>query len=162
MTNYCKLASASFASILLALALLPTAARAATHVELTTSVAATQARNGILVVVPLSGLTKPGQRLRYTIVAKNTGDRSAESFVPMTKIPAGERFVEGSAGAAAEYSVDGGKTWSRRPMVVVINPGGTSVQRAALPSEYNAIRWIGSPPIAAGARATFVYDIIVE
>jgi uncharacterized repeat protein (TIGR01451 family) len=140
----------------------PRAASAAAHVELTVSVASVELHEGSFVAGQASVAARPGQRLRYTIAAKNTGDRPALTLVPSSKIPPGERYVDGSAGSSAEFSVDGGTTWSREPMVRVTNPGGAVATRRALPSEYDAIRWIDPAPLAAGARTTFAYDVIVE
>jgi uncharacterized repeat protein (TIGR01451 family) len=141
---------------------LPSTATAAAHVALTVSVASVDLHGGSLIVGQTSASARPGQRLRYTIAAKNSGDRPALTLVPSTKIPPGERYVDGSAGAAAEFSVDGGTTWAREPMVHVTNPGGAITTRRALASEYNAIRWIDPAPLPAGASTTFAYDVIVE
>jgi uncharacterized repeat protein (TIGR01451 family) len=121
-----------------------------------------EVRDGVAVVGRPSASARPGQRLRYTIVAVNTGDRAAAKLVPTTKIPQGETYVAGSAGAAAEFSVDGGATWSPDPIVRVTNPGGAVTTRRALPAEYNAIRWIVPAPLAPGSKASFAYDVIVE
>ena len=152
----------TIAAFLAAIAVAPAAAWAAAHVELVDSASAIDVRDGAPVVVPLTGAAKPGQRLRYTIVARNSGDRPAADLMPVTKISASERYVDGSAGATAEFSVDGGKTWSREPMVRVTNPGGAITVRRALPAEYDAIRWVDPVPLAPGARVTFGYDVIVE
>jgi uncharacterized repeat protein (TIGR01451 family) len=133
------------ASIAFAAALTPSAALANAHVVLTDTATAIESHNGALVAAPIGRVTKRGERLRYTIVAKNTGDRAALNLSPVVKIPAGERFVHGSAGATAQYSVDGGKTWSRDPKVQV-----------------NAIRWLDSLPLMPGARVIFAYDVILE
>jgi uncharacterized repeat protein (TIGR01451 family) len=152
----------SIALVALTLALLPVAARAAAHVELINSAAAIESHDGAFVAMPLGGGARPGERLRYTIVAKNTGDRPAIDLVPVAKIPPGERLVDGTAGPDAEFSVDGGTTWSREPTVRVTNPGGTTAVRRALASEIDAIRWVDPVPLAPGARASFAYDVIVE
>jgi uncharacterized repeat protein (TIGR01451 family) len=152
----------TFALAALIFALTPCAALAAAHVELVQTATLIETQNGTLVAKPLNGMTKPGQRVRYTIVAHNTGDHPAANLAPVVKIPAGERYVDGSAGANAEYSVDGGKTWSLAPMVRVTNPGGTSTTRRALPSEFDAIRWSAAAALAPGARMTFAYDVIFE
>ena len=145
-----------------ALLLVPSAASAAARVELANSVALLESHNGVLVAVPMKGPATPGERLRYTIVAKNTGDRAAAKLAPVAKIPAGERYIGNTAGAAAEFSVDAGKTWSPRPTVTLTNPGGGVTQRPALPAEFNAIRWLGPELLAPGARMTFAYDVTVE
>ncbi len=142
--------------------LIPCGARAAAHVELVQSASLIEAQNGNLVAKPLSGITKPGQRVRYTIVAHNAGDHPAADLAPVVKIPAGERYVDGTAGSNAEYSVDGGKTWAAVPMVRVTNPGGATTLRRALPSEFDAIRWSAPAPLVPGGRMTFAYDVIFE
>jgi uncharacterized repeat protein (TIGR01451 family) len=152
----------SFALAALIFALVPCTALAAAHVELVQSATLMETQNGALVAKPLNGVTKPGQRVRYSIVAHNTGDHPAANLAPVVKIPAGERYVDGSAGTNAEYSVDGGKTWSAAPMVRVTNPGGATTQRRALPAEFDAIRWNATQPLAPGARMTFAYDVIFE
>ena len=149
------------ALLALFLVLLSSFALAAPRIEVINSASAVETRNGALVAVPLNGAARPGQRLRYTIVAKNNGDHPAAKLVPATKLPAGEHFVGGSAGPLAEYSIDGGKTWSRQPMVSITS-NGTATQRPALPAEYNALRWVTTEPIAPNARAVFTYDVIVE
>jgi uncharacterized repeat protein (TIGR01451 family) len=143
-------------------ALIPCSAFAAAHVELAQSASLVETQNGTLIAKPLNAITKPGQRVRYTIVAHNTGDHPAANLAPVVKIPAGERYVDGSAGSNAEYSVDGGKTWSVAPMVRVTNPGGTVTPRRALPAEFDAIRWTAPAALAPGARMTFAYDVIFE
>ena len=144
------------------LTLIPCAALAEAHVELAQSAALIETQNGALVAKPLNGFTKPGQRVRYKLVAHNTGDHPAANLAPVVKIPAGERYVDGSAGSNAEYSVDGGRTWSVTPMVRVTNPGGTTTLRRALPSEFDAIRWTAPAVLAPGARMIFSYDVTFE
>jgi uncharacterized repeat protein (TIGR01451 family) len=142
--------------------LLPAGVLAAPHVQLVNSVAAVESHNGTLVTAPFAGNARPGQRLRYTIVAKNSGDHAAAKLTPMTKIPAGERYVGGSAGPLAEYSIDGGKTWSRQPMITVTNPDHTTTIKPALAGDYNAVRWLAPDPLAPAAHTAFSYDVIVE
>jgi uncharacterized repeat protein (TIGR01451 family) len=154
-TSTLALAALIFAAV-------PCAALAAAHVELVQSVSLMETQNGTLVAKPLHGITKPGQRVRYTIVAHNTGDRPAANLAPVVKIPSGERYVDGTAGSNAEYSVDGGKTWAATPMVRVTNPGGATTSRRALPSEFDAIRWTAPAQLAPGARITFAYDVIFD
>jgi uncharacterized repeat protein (TIGR01451 family) len=147
--------------IALAALLLPVAVRAAAHVELIESVATIETRAAALVAAPLRGPAKPGQRLRYTIVAKNNGDRPAAKLVPLQHIPAGERFLSAAPAAAAEYSVDAGKTFAREPMVRVTTAAGTTT-RLALPAEYTAVRWSVPAALAPGASMTFTFDVVVE
>ena len=139
--------------------LLPHAAAAAAHITLTQSVAAIDVPSGAPVAHTRA---RPGDRLRYTIVAKNDGDRPVTHLMPVAKIPAGEAFVDTPAGSDAELSIDGGKTYAHRPLVRVTQPNGTITMRPALAREINALRWVTTAPLAPGAHLTFAYDITVE
>lgn len=142
--------------------LIPIGARAAAHVELSESVASIEQHDKTIVAVPLHGSAKPGQRLRYTIVAKNNGDRAALKLMPAQKIAGGLRFLEATPRATAEFSVDGGKTFAREPTIVVTTPGAAPATRRALPSEFTAVRWPVGTPLAPGSSMTFSLDVVVE
>jgi hypothetical protein len=68
------------------------------------------------------------------------------------------RYVDGSAGAdredvLVEYSTDGGKTFSARPMVSEV-VGGKRVQKPAPPEQYTHVRWTVRGSISPGAMVT--------
>jgi uncharacterized repeat protein (TIGR01451 family) len=149
-------------ALALALAIAPRPAVSSALIALTNSVALVEVNNGTAATVPFSGTAKPGDHLRYTIAARNTGDRPATKLVPSVHLPAGEAYVDGSAGVDAEFSVDGGRTWSREPLVRMTASDGTVKLRRAQAREYQAIRWTAPAPLAAGATAFFRYDVIVE
>jgi uncharacterized repeat protein (TIGR01451 family) len=156
------LVAPAFALALIGSMLLPHAADAAAHVTLTQSVVAIDAQNGAPLASASHTRARPGDRLRYVIVAKNDGDRPVTRLMPVAMIPAGERFIDTPAAGAAERSIDGGKTYAHRPLVRVTQPDGTVTMRPALAREINALRWVTPGPLAPGAHLTFAYDVSVE
>jgi len=108
---------------------------------------------------------KPGDVVRYVIVASNVGADPARNLVPVGQIPAGTAFQAGSASmkdaAHVEYSLDGGKTWSSAPTIRVHTPAGDVVKKAD-PATYTSVRWIEDKPLAPKGSATFVYVVRVK
>lgn len=108
---------------------------------------------------------KPGEIVRYEIDALNAGDSAASKLAPVAHIPANTTFVAGTASAAAaatiEYSLDGGKTWSLRPMVTVQTPTGP-VQKPADPATYNAVKWISTGSLAPKSTVAYLYEVRVS
>lgn len=150
----------------LALAIAPLAAAAKTVVTLTLSGAHVQVNgDGTTELVPLEReAARPGERIRWQLTALNAGDQPARGLVAVGRIPAGTRFIAGSApnaGARVEYSLDGGRTWSANPTVVEQTPSGRVVRKAD-PSRYTMIRWIAAAPLAAGATSRFSYEVTVR
>lgn len=107
---------------------------------------------------------RPGDRIRWEIDAKSTGDQPARGFAAVGRIPAGTSFVSGSqsaSGARVEYSLDGTRTWSASPTVVVQTPAGPVVRKAD-PATYTAVRWLGGPPLVPGTVTRYTYEVIVR
>jgi uncharacterized repeat protein (TIGR01451 family) len=107
---------------------------------------------------------RPGDRIRWEIDAKSTGDQPARGFTAVGRIPAGTAFVPGSqsaSGAHVEYSLDGTRTWSASPTVIVQTPAGPVVRKAD-PAKYTAIRWLGGAPLAPGTVSRYTYDVTVR
>jgi uncharacterized repeat protein (TIGR01451 family) len=93
-------------------------------------------------------------RLRFTNL--NRGD--VRGVVFKNPVPAGLRYVDGSAGAdredvLVEYSTDGGKSYSARPMVTEV-VGGKRVQKPASAEQYTHVRWTVRGSITSGATVT--------
>jgi len=108
---------------------------------------------------------KSGDEIEYDIVATNGGDSPALRFSSMGRVPAGTAYIDGSAKAArahAEFSLDGGKTWSAAPMVRVRNPDGTTALKKADPSLYTAVRFITDGSIGAHASTSYTYEVRVK
>jgi uncharacterized repeat protein (TIGR01451 family) len=108
---------------------------------------------------------QPGQTVRYTIVASNKGADAALGLVPAARIPAGSAYDPGSASTSGalrvEFSLDGGKTWSAKPLVKVQTANGT-VEKPADPSLYTGLRWIGAKALEPKSNLTYSYQVRIK
>ena len=100
----------------------------------------------------------PGDVLQYQLRFTNQGQGDVRGVVFTNPVPAGLRYVDGSAGAdrqdvAVEYSIDDGKTFAATPMVTEVVQG-QRVQRPATPEQYTHVRWTVRGSIAPGATVT--------
>ncbi len=156
------------ASSLVALALiLPGLASAKPNVTLKlTGSLVTKAADGRTTMTPVEHIQpKAGDEIEYDIVASNAGTTPAVRLVPVGKIPAGTAYVDGSANAArahAEFSLDGGKTWSASPTVTVKGPNGAPVVKKADPSLYTMVRFVTAGAVAPRANVAYTYEVRVK
>ena len=147
------------ASSLVVLALvLPGLASAKPNVTLKlTGSVVTKAADGRTTLTPVERIQpKAGDEIEYDIVASNAGTTPALKLVPVGRIPAGTAYVDGSAKAArahAEFSLDGGKTWSASPTVTVKGPNGAPVGN----TPYMALAWCAAIALVSciWAQASF-------
>jgi uncharacterized repeat protein (TIGR01451 family) len=100
----------------------------------------------------------PGDVLHYRLQFTNPNQNAVRGVVFTNPIPDGLRYVGGSAGAdrqdvIVEYSIDGGKTYSARPMVTEM-VAGKRVEKPASPEQYSHVRWTVRGSIAPGATVT--------
>jgi uncharacterized repeat protein (TIGR01451 family) len=103
-----------------------------------------------------------GDVLRYKLTFTNVAGRPVRNVALQNPMAAGLEFVAGSAkvsrtDAQAEYSIDGGKSWSAHPMETV-TIDGKSVERAVSPERYSAVRWIVSGFVAPRATVTAEFE----
>jgi len=108
---------------------------------------------------------KPGDKVRWEIVARNAGDSAAQHLVLVEKIQAGTAYVDGSAAAPkahAEFSLDGGKTWSVSPTVTVKDAEGKTVVKKADPSTYTAIRFVADATLGARTATAYDYEVRIK
>jgi uncharacterized repeat protein (TIGR01451 family) len=103
-----------------------------------------------------------GDVLRYKLTFTNVAARPVRQVALQNPMAAGLEFVAGSAkvsraDAQAEYSIDGGKSWSAHPMETV-TVDGKSVARAVSPERYSGVRWIVSGFVAPGATVTAEFE----
>lgn len=105
---------------------------------------------------------RAGDVLRYRLVFTNTAGRPVRGVNLANPLPGSFRFVGGSARATrpdarAEYSVDGGATFSPQPMEEV-TVEGRRVRRPVAPERYTHVRWTVDGWVAPGATVTAEFD----
>lgn len=103
----------------------------------------------------------PGDVVHYRLTFTNVTPNAVKSVVFDNPLPAGLRYQGGTAAAdrdqvAIQYSIDGGKSYSARPMIEV-EVDGKRVQRPAAADRYTHIRWSVQGSVLPGAvvRAEF-------
>ncbi|MCU0548563.1 MAG: hypothetical protein MUC48_04375 [Leptolyngbya sp. Prado105] len=108
---------------------------------------------------------KKGTVLRLQVLGHNTGDRPAEKLVVTQPVPRGTVYTIGSAtqeNAELDYSVDGGKTYSPNPMVVITLPDGRTGLQPAPADTYSHVRWTFSRAIAPQSGVEVSYEVSVQ
>jgi uncharacterized repeat protein (TIGR01451 family) len=100
----------------------------------------------------------PGDMLRYRLRFTNVTQGDVRGVVFNNPVPQGLHYVDGSAGAdrtdvMVEYSIDGGRTYSARPMIVE-RVAGKRVEKPAPPEQYSHVRWTVRGSISPGASVT--------
>jgi uncharacterized repeat protein (TIGR01451 family) len=88
----------------------------------------------------------PGEVIRFTVLGKNQGNKSAKSLNITQRIPQGLIYQLKSATASIKdttitYSIDQGKTFVASPMVKVTLADGKVEERSAPDSAYTHVRW---------------------
>jgi uncharacterized repeat protein (TIGR01451 family) len=109
---------------------------------------------------------KPGDQLRFTVVANNEGSKAAQNFALVQPVPKGTVLVLNSAAAstaaAVTYSIDAGTSFVAQPMVKVTEPDGKIVEKPAPAEAYTHIRWSANAPLAPAATAKATYQVAVR
>lgn len=103
----------------------------------------------------------PGDVLRYAMVFTNTTDGAIRNVKLDNPVPAGLQYVGGSARASrtdagADFSADGGRTYSAQPMETVVIEG-RSVTRPIPAERYTHVRWVIGGTVVPGATVTAEY-----
>jgi len=84
----------------------------------------------------------PGDRVIYTLEARNTGARALDSPVIIHAVPDHMRYIADTAvgpGAEVSYSVDGGRSFAHAEDLKVLGADGRP--RLAVAADYTHIRW---------------------
>ena len=107
-------------------------------------------------------LVVPGDVVRYTVTATNSGNQAADNIVVTNPVPAAMEYLSGSAqsnalgsGTTIEYSVDAGKSWGALETLVVTTEDGA--KRPAAAQDVNAVRWKLNFSLEAGKAAKVWY-----
>ncbi len=102
-------------------------------------------------------MARPGDLLGYALAFTNTTRGTVNNVQFVDPLPKGLVYKTGSAGAdkpvRIEYSIDGGRSYSARPMIAVME-AGRRVEKPAPAKSYTHIRWTVSGPLASGAQVT--------
>ena len=104
----------------------------------------------------------PGNEVIYTIVAKNTCDKSVEHVAINNPVPEHMSYVANSAmgtGTDITYSIDG-KDFGKADALSVKDNEGKS--RSAHADEINSIRWVYSNTFEAGATGFVRFRAVVK
>jgi uncharacterized repeat protein (TIGR01451 family) len=100
---------------------------------------------------------KPGDIIKYTVIAKNNSRCPLRNLMLKQPIPRGTSYLKNSAtvfdGAELLFSVDGGKTFVARPKVD---------NKDAPADAYNYIRWRFPDTIATNAIVKTTYKLQVK
>ena len=122
-------------------------------------------RKGERVALDQVGMVKPGEIINWMIDSANEGNGAARDYKAVCQIPMGTSFVAGSAmskDASVTYSVDGGKTFSAKPMVEEKQADGSTKLVTAPVSSYTQLRYEWSTPIEPGQKISATYQVRVK
>ncbi len=108
---------------------------------------------------PIAGKAsvKPGDIIKYTVIAKNNSRCPLKNLILKQPIPRGTNYLKDSAisidGAELLFSIDGGKTFFAKPMIG---------KQAAPETSYNYLRWKFSGRMATNAQVKTTYKLQVK
>ncbi len=163
-----KFVLAAFAAALAAssLAMCATQAEAKPNVALKMSGFVVEGSGNSQHFVPIEQTQpRPGDVVRYVVVASNATSEAANKLIVAARVPAGTAFEPGSATSNAmlhpQFSLDGGHTWASVPMTTVHTASG-DVQKKADPAAFTSVRWIFDKPLAAHSSGTYAYEVRVK
>lgn len=107
---------------------------------------------------------RPGQIVEYRLFAKNVSSTTLPAGVVQisTPVPKGMQYVPNSATPSSdslltEFSADGGKTYSKPPVLTGTGNGRT----VAEPTSYTDVRWTVLVPMEPGQEIPFFYRVTV-
>lgn len=113
-----------------------------------------------------AGGVHPGDVLRYSVLAENTGAAPVTGLVVTQPVPAGTAYVarsaegDAAAGARVSFSLDKHQ-FSTQPLRAVAGADGVRKDRPAPPESYAALRW-RFPALAAKATLAVFYQVRVR
>lgn len=118
---------------------------------------------------PAPASVKPGDLLRQTVTATNSGKSVLRDTTITVPVPGGTGYAGRATAAASRwkvlFSANGGKTFGAEPLkeVVTVTENGKSVQREVTiaTSRYTSVRWIvtGMTP---DESLNFSFDVKVK
>ena len=134
--------------------------------EVKVALTGTVTRNNQAIQVEKAGLLNPGEILNWTITSHNDGTAPAHQYKTIGEIPSGTAYVLGSAQADATgnivFSIDGGKTFTAKPLIEQKQPDGSLRKVAAPATIYTHIRYEWDTPLAEGKQLNASYKVRVK
>jgi uncharacterized repeat protein (TIGR01451 family) len=134
--------------------------------EVKVALTGTITRNNQMLPVEKAGLLHPGEILHWTITSHNDGTAPAHQYKTIGEIPSGTAYILGSAQADAAvnivYSIDGGKTFTAKPLLEQKQPDGSLRKVAAPATMYTHIRYEWDTPLAEGKQLLASYKVRVK
>jgi uncharacterized repeat protein (TIGR01451 family) len=108
---------------------------------------------------PIAGkaAVKPGDVIKYTVVARNNSRCPLKNLILKQPIPRGTNYLKDTAmaidGAELLFSIDGGKTFVAKPMVGM---------QAAPATSYNYLRWKFNGLMTSNTQVKTTYQLQVK
>lgn len=105
----------------------------------------------------------PGDKIAYTIAARNVSPRAVERVVITDPIPGQMALVPGTEsvpGTHVLFSVDGGEHFDRAERLVVVAADGRP--RPATSTDFTHIRWTFETPLAPATERAVRFVALVE
>ena len=139
--------------------------RSAARPEINVKLVGSVERDSKLIPLDQPTAVNPGEIVEWVITGENSGNAAAQNYKTVGHIPKGTEFIPGTAtadGAKAVFSIDGGKSYSPRPMIEEKQPDGSTKQLPAPVSMYTEIRYEWSDPLAQGGKLSASYKVRVK
>jgi uncharacterized repeat protein (TIGR01451 family) len=139
--------------------------RSAARPEINVKLVGSVERDSKLIPLDKSIAVNSGEIVEWVISGENSGNASALNYKTVGHIPNGTEFIVGTAtadGAKTVFSIDGGKSYSPRPMIDEKQPDGSTKQVPAPVSMYTEIRYEWTDPLAQGGKLTASYKVRVK
>ncbi|MCS6942104.1 MAG: hypothetical protein NZ901_04585 [Geminocystis sp.] len=117
--------------------------------------------------LPNNAQVIPQSIIRYTVTAQNNSNRNMRNLIVTQPIPEGMVYILNSAtkpagkGAKVEFSIDGGKTFTERP-VIKVRENGKIVEKPAPPEAYTHVRWNFGDTLPANSQVSVSYQVRVK
>lgn len=112
-----------------------------------------------------AAMARPGDVIGYSLAFTNSTRGTVSNVQFVDPLPKGLVYLPGSARAdkpvQIDYSIDGGKTYLARPVIVVME-NGRRVEKPASREAYTHIRWTVSGPLAPSAQVTAGFEAEVS
>ena len=117
--------------------------------------------------LPNNAQVQPQSIVRYTVTAQNNTNRNMRNLVVSQPVPEGMVYVLDTAtkpttkGGRVEFSIDGGKTFTEKP-VIRVRENGRVVEKPAPAEAYTHVRWNFGEILPANSKQLVSYQVRVK